>query len=214
MKIKRNAKRKQIRKKGAIRSPLLDWGSVSRKDTTSLAVIVAVIFCLTILIVVGFWLAKNKKSDEANTYAYFRTVTPLEKKIRTLVKGYPIEKMAPYIAQQEPKVASLLVGIAKKESAWGKRKPVLEGQDCYNYWGFRQERERMGSGGHTCFDSPAEAVQAVSERLAHLVNDEQMDTPVKLIVWKCGYECLNREKTASEQKWIRDVNVYYEKMMQ
>ena len=213
MKTKRSPKKKQANGKTGLKRAFLHRGSISRKDTPSLIMIALIIFCVTILVVVAFWLGKNNSGGSDVVYPYLRKTNPLEKKIRSLVKGYPIEKMAPDIARQDPKIASLLVGIAKKESAWGKRKPVLDGQDCYNYWGFRQERERMGSGGHTCFDSPAEAVQAVSERLAHLVNDEQMDTPGKLIVWKCGYECLDREKTASEQKWIRDVNVYYEKMM-
>lgn len=196
------------------RKKLFHFGKVARSDAATLIVIVGIILCSTILAMLAFWFGKNRNAEGGVTYSNVKTMSPLEKKIRTLVKGYPIETMAPYIAKQEPRVASLLVGIAKKESAWGKRKPVLDGQDCYNYWGFRQDSERMGSGGHTCFDSPLQAVEEVSKRLVQMVNEEKLDTPKKLVVWKCGYGCLDREKTASEQKWIRDVNYYYEKMMQ
>ena len=213
MKIKRSPKKRQANGKSRLKRAFLHRGGISRKDAPSLVIITLIIFCVTILVAVAFWLGKNNNGGSDVLYSYLRKTNPLEKKIRSLVKGYPIENMAPDIAKQDPEVASLLVGIAKKESAWGKRKPVLDGQDCYNYWGFRQERERMGSGGHTCFDSPSEAVETVSKRISELVNEEKLDTPGKMIVWKCGYECLGREKTESERKWIRDVNFYYEKMM-
>jgi len=70
----------------------------------------------------------------------------LESEIMSMVEGYPIEKMVPYIIEKDKIVAAFLIGIAKKESNWGKRVPVLDGQDCYNYWGYRSQRRRMGSG--------------------------------------------------------------------
>jgi hypothetical protein len=137
----------------------------------------------------------------------------LEKQIKEMVEGYPIEKMIPYIAKYDQKTAAFLVSIAKKESAWGKRKPVLDGQDCFNYWGFRLKSEKMGSGGHTCFDSPREAVEAVGDRIEKLVNEEKINTPGKMIVWKCGYGCSEGAKTESEQKWVKDVSMYYKVMI-
>ena len=136
----------------------------------------------------------------------------LEKEIYKLVYGYPIARMTPYISQEDPKVAAFMIAIAKKESNWGKRKPVLNGEDCYNYWGFRLKTDKMGSAGHTCFDSPREAVNAVAARVDELVNEENIDTPKDMVVWKCGYGCQDETKTKSEQKWIRDVDFYYSKL--
>jgi hypothetical protein len=48
--------------------------------------------------------------------------------------------MAPYISEQNQDTAAFIVGIAKKESNWGKRVPKREGKDCYNYWGYRGKR--------------------------------------------------------------------------
>jgi hypothetical protein len=139
--------------------------------------------------------------------------TQLATDIEKMVQGYPIEEMTPYIVKQNPKTAMFLIAIAKKESAWGKRKPVLDGQDCYNYWGFRLKAEKMGSGGHTCFDSPEQAVNTIAERIDELVKTEKIDTPKEMVIWKCGYACQNREKNASEEKWIKDVGVYYDKLL-
>ena len=139
--------------------------------------------------------------------------TALMNQINDMVKGYPIEQMVPYIAKEKPETAMFLIAIAKKESAWGKRKPVLDGKDCYNYWGFRLKSENMGSGGHTCFDSPRQAVEAVAGRIDELVQNEKIDTPKEMIVWKCGYNCQKREKNESEKKWIKDVGYYYDAMV-
>ena len=128
-----------------------------------------------------------------------------------MVKGYPIEKMAFYIAQQDKVVAAFLVGIAKKESNWGKRVPVLDGRDCYNYWGYRGIRDRMGSGGHTCFDSYADAVETVAKRIKFLVSNENLDTPGEMIIWKCGYDC-SWDNPESMRNWIQDVGIYFNKL--
>lgn len=130
-----------------------------------------------------------------------------EAKIRDMVKGYPIEVMLPYILAQDRDVATFLVSIAKKESNWGKRVPVLNGHDCYNYWGYRGVRDKMGTGGHTCFDNPQDAVETVAKRLKKLVREEKMDTPKELVVWKCGYSCSGHSKE-SVRKWISDVDMY------
>ena len=60
----------------------------------------------------------------------------LERDVEKMVEGYPIEKMIPYMGTRDRETVAYLVGIAKKESNWGKRVPVTEnGEDCYNYWG-------------------------------------------------------------------------------
>jgi hypothetical protein len=134
-----------------------------------------------------------------------------EEKVREMVKGYPIEEMLPYIFEKDRIVSSFLIGIAKKESNWGKRIPVLEGQDCFNYWGYRGVRRMMGSGGHTCFNSRKDAVDTVAIRLNKLVNSEKLNTPEKLIVWKCGYSCSGHSRE-SVRKWISDVDMYFSRL--
>ena len=139
------------------------------------------------------------------------TQSEFEKKIQEMVKGYPIEEMVPFIAKQDRITAAFMIAIAKKESAWGKRVPVLNGQDCFNYWGFRAIRPRMGTGGHTCFDSPEDAVNSVAKRIDFLVSKEKLNTPEKMVVWKCGYDCSWDSKWAVK-KWISDVDMYFHKL--
>jgi len=136
-----------------------------------------------------------------------------EAKIRSMVKGYPIEAMVPDILDQDHLVAAFLVSIAKKESNWGKRVPVLDDQDCFNYWGYRGIRDRMGTGGHTCFDSPQDAVNTVAKRIKTLVIQEQLDTPKKMIIWKCGSSCSGHSRE-SVVKWIADVDMYFSRLNQ
>ena len=132
--------------------------------------------------------------------------------VRDLVKGHPIEEMLPYIFEKDRVTAAFLIGIAKKESNWGKRRPVLDGQDCFNYWGYRGQRRLMGSGGHTCFNSRKDAVDTVAKRLETLIGSERLNTPAKLIVWKCGFSCEGHGRESVE-KWIADVDAYYSEMM-
>ncbi len=135
-----------------------------------------------------------------------------QKRIEKIVKGYPIEKMAPYIAQQDKDVAAFLIGIAKQESSWGKHVPVYKGQDCYNYWGFRRKRKKMGSGGHTCFDSPQDAVETVASRIKYLINKKKINTSQKMVVvWKCGYDC-SHDNPQAVKRWINTVNIYSKKV--
>lgn len=136
----------------------------------------------------------------------------LHDEISAMVKGYPIEQMVPYIVEWDPIVAAFLVSIAKKESAWGRHVPVLNGQDCYNYWGYRGIRDRMGTGGHTCFDSPKDAVDTVGKRIHDLVIKQNLNTPEKMIVWKCGSSCAGHSNYGV-QKWISDVNLYFQKIV-
>ncbi len=128
--------------------------------------------------------------------------------IREMVKGYPIEEMLPYIFEQDRLTMAFLIGIAKKESNWGKRVPVLNDQDCFNYWGYRGVRKLMGTGGHTCFNSREDAVQTVAKRINTLVHSEALNTPEKMIIWKCGFSC-NGHSRESVKKWIADVDMYF-----
>lgn len=130
---------------------------------------------------------------------------------RAMVKGYPIEEMLPYIFEQDRLTAAFLIGIAKKESNWGKRVPVLNDQDCFNYWGYRGIRRMMGTGGHTCFNSRKDAVETVAKRLNTLINSQQLNTPEKMIIWKCGFSC-NGHSRESVKKWISDVDMYFKQL--
>ncbi len=135
-----------------------------------------------------------------------------EKEVKEMVKGYPIEKMLPYILEQDRTVAAFLIAIAKKESNWGKRFPVLDGQDCYNYWGYRGQRRLMGSGGHTCFNSRKDAVDTVAKRIKWLVENKKLNTPEKMVIWKCGSDCNATGGQEAARKWINDVNMYFKKL--
>ncbi|HCU70442.1 MAG TPA: hypothetical protein DIC35_01655 [Candidatus Moranbacteria bacterium] len=135
-----------------------------------------------------------------------------EEELKEMVKGYPIEKMIPEIAKKDRTVATFIVAIAKKESNWGKRVPVLNGQDCYNYWGYRGVRDRMGTGGHTCFDSPKDAVDTVAKRIEFLVSNKKLNTPDKMVIWKCGSNCAVTGGQAAANKWISDVSLYFDKL--
>lgn len=128
--------------------------------------------------------------------------------VREMVKGYPIEAMLPYIFEQDRLTVAFLIGIAKKESNWGKRVPVLDEQDCFNYWGYRGVRRMMGTGGHTCFNSRQDAVETVAKRLNTLIHSEALNTPEKMIVWKCGFSCSGHSRE-SVKKWISDVDMYF-----
>ncbi|HFC76676.1 MAG TPA: hypothetical protein ENJ27_00375 [Candidatus Moranbacteria bacterium] len=151
----------------------------------------------------------DKISDiEIRTYHRQNNIE-LENKIKKITAGYPMNQMAYYISYQDTEVAAFMVAIAKKESNWGKRTPKLNGQECYNYWGFRKKRERMGSGGHTCFDNPKDAIRTVSNRIKNLLA-QGVDTPNKMVLWKCGYNC-NAQNPQSVKKWISDVGFYYNK---
>jgi len=161
-----------------------------------------------------------KKADQANAEYIGKIIDDLnekkkdelEKEIREMVKGYPIEKMAPYIAEKDKIVAAFIIGIARKESTWGKHVPVLNDEDCYNYWGYRGIRPRMGTGGHTCFDSPKDAVDTVAKRIEFLVSNKKLDTPSKMVIWKCGSDCGATGGHAAARKWISDVDVYFKKL--
>ncbi len=146
----------------------------------------------------------EEKTEEESEYS-------LEREAYALVEGYPIEKMLPHILKQDPEVAKYLIAMAKQESAWGKRVPVLNGQDCYNYWGYRSQRKLMGSGGHTCFNSRKDAVETVGKRIHELIYEYDRTTAERLIVWKCGSSC-DTHSTESVNRWINVIDTYYTKL--
>ena len=153
--------------------------------------------------------AEKRETEKERQAAQRRA--EFEEQIRDMVSGYPIEEMLPALLKQNEIVAAYLVAIAKKESNWGRRVPVLHGKDCYNYWGYRAQRERMGSGGHTCFDNPEDAVETVGARIAWFVHQKNRQTPEELIVWKCGFSC-DGHSSYSVKKWIADVDLYFSKL--
>lgn len=175
---------------------------------------------LLILLVVFMWsfviLSSIIKSSIDNisikTIPLFQYDEELEADIKNMVYGHPIEKMSKYIASRDKQTAAFMIAIAKKESNWGKRVPVLDGKDCFNYWGYKEKRERMGSGGHTCFNNPRDAVYTVANRIDKLVTEYNLDTPSKMIVWKCGYGCVGHDKE-SVNKWVADVDLYYQELL-
>jgi len=133
-------------------------------------------------------------------------MSPFESSLNKMVSGHPITKMISEIVQKDKRVASFLVAIAKKESNWGKYSPKKNGRDCYNYWGYRGTYNQTPSG-YSCFDSPEQAVDVVGNRIGELI-DQQIDTPQKMIVWKCGKSCDGHSGT-SVKKWISDVDYYF-----
>ncbi|MEF3691532.1 MAG: hypothetical protein V3574_00565 [Candidatus Moraniibacteriota bacterium] len=128
-------------------------------------------------------------------------------KVQELVEGYPIEDFLPYLQGKDREVVSFYIAIAKKESNWGKRVPVLKGEDCYNYVGFRGKSDRMGTGGHTCFADRKEAVEVVSQRIEELIKKYGRDTAKEMVVWKCGSDCNATGGQAAANKWIADVDM-------
>lgn len=150
-------------------------------------------------------------ADSALIFDYFNQAEQeqYEQNIREMVAGYPIEPMLPYIFEKDRLTTAFLIGIAKKESNWGKRVPVLADQDCFNYWGYRGIRRMMGTGGHTCFNSRKDAVDTVAKRLSTLIHSQNLDTPEKMVIWKCGFSCAGQNRT-DVLKWISDVDMYFE----
>lgn len=140
-----------------------------------------------------------------------REMSPLELDIRQMVRRHPIELMAPYIAEYDRKTAAFIISVAKKESDWGKHVPKLDGKDCYNYWGYRGNGQKVTWDGYTCFDSREEAVKTVAERFNELIYGSNLDTPQKMIVWKCGWNC-DEHSPESVAKWIADVSFYFKKL--
>lgn len=139
---------------------------------------------------------------------YEKRIVELEK----LLKGYPLAKMAPEIAKQEPEIAALIVGIARKESQWGLRSPKKNG-DCFNYWGYKGSGGRGVGMGYACFATREEAIEKIATRLEKLVDKRGTSKPNALVTpWKCGNSCATHSPE-SVRKWVSDVNQYYTKVL-
>lgn len=132
-----------------------------------------------------------------------------EQKYQNLVSGSPLEKMLPFIAKYDNETASFLIAIAKKESDWGTYSPKKAGSDCFNYWGYRGGYNQTDSG-YSCFDSAEQAISVVGARIHELL-DKKINTPEKMVVWKCGASCAGHDP-AGVRKWITDVALYYDKL--
>lgn len=137
-------------------------------------------------------------------------VSLLEQEIVEIVDGYPLKNMAPSISRYERQVAALAVGIAKKESDWGRRAPSKNGKDCYNYWGYKGSGKSGTAMGYACFASAEEAVKTVVSRIEYFVN-KNLNTPARMVVWKCGFSC-SWDNPKNVAKWISDVSIYYNRI--
>lgn len=136
----------------------------------------------------------------------------LEQSVSEILAGSPMMVMTPFISQQEKQVAAFLVGIAKKESDWGRHAPSLDGRDCYNYWGYKGQGKRGMAMGYACFDTPEEAVRVVGGRLRELSIFGHRSTPAQMIIWKCGSSCAGHSPE-SVNSWIASVSMYYDKII-
>jgi len=164
-------------------------------------------FSLTFITLVGSigWQMQN---EPVNVVAQ-KFPSHLELAVGKLVDGHPMEKMTPFIANQNEEVAKYLVAIGKKESNWGVFSPQKDGKDCYNYWGYRGTYNQTDSG-YSCFDNPRQAVRVVGGRIGELLA-QNIETPAEMIVWKCGSSCAGHGDE-NVQKWIDDVGYYYKKL--
>jgi len=131
----------------------------------------------------------------------------LYKEVYSVIKGTPMEKMIDDIADRDRPVAAFIVGIAMKESKFGKFSPKKEGVECYNYWGYRGSYNQTDSG-YSCFDSPEQAVKEVGGKIEKLLA-QNINTPSEMVVWKCGSSCA-RHDPGGVKKWISDVDYYYQ----
>ena len=147
------------------------------------------------------------QTEEAREKKLARSIKKNE--YQKLVEGHPIETMVGEIAKKDKAVAAFLIGIAKKESNWGKHSPKKDGRDCYNYWGYRGGYNPTDSG-YSCFDSPEQAIAEVGGRIEKLLG-QKINTPERMIVWKCGRTCAGHDPE-SVKKWIADVSLYYDKL--
>lgn len=145
----------------------------------------------------------SPKEGESEEDFRFRTL------LASTLRGEPMETMVPFLAKRDRETATFLVSIARKESSWGEHVPTKDGVDCYNYWGYKGVGSRGTGMGYACFSSPEEAIEVVGDRISELVHEKHLDSPSRLIVWKCGSSCEGHSPE-SVAKWISDVgNVYH-----
>lgn len=134
----------------------------------------------------------------------------IKKNIEKLVGNKPMKNMVDEIATRNSQTASYLVAIAKHESNLGKFSPKKDGKDCFNYWGFRGTYNKTKSG-YSCFDSPAQAVMVVGNRIQGLTEIEDITTAEEMLMWKCGGSCAGHNP-ADVARWKENVDFYYKKI--
>lgn len=156
-----------------------------------------------------FMAEKKEKKIEKVPEKNFRNI---EEEVNKLVGNAPIREMTPFILKFDQRVSAFIIGIAKKESDWGRHAPSLAGKTCYNYWGYKGQGSRGTSMGYACFGSPEEAVEIVGKRIEKLVA-KNINEPRQMLVWKCGSSCAGHDP-GGVQKWVSDVNMYFSKVMQ
>lgn len=155
-------------------------------------------------------IGKTDKESTSTTESLATNKEKLRKDVLAIIKNTPMEKMTDAIVLQDRQIAAFLVGIALKESHFGKHSPKnSNGDDCYNYWGYRG-KENTTRSGYSCFDSPEHAIQVVGKRIQHFT-EQGRDNPAKMVVWKCGYSCA-AFTPESVQGWINDVGINYYKI--
>lgn len=154
------------------------------------------------------------EKERARTYAIGELSLDqftIKKNIEKIIDNKPMQSMIAEVAKRDRETASFLVAIAKKESNLGKFSPKDEdGNECYNYWGYRG-KENTTESGYSCFDSPEQAVAVVGDRIQYLTQVGNYDTPQKMSVWKCGFDC-SWDNPVAVKKWISDVGYYHDQL--
>lgn len=128
------------------------------------------------------------------------------------LKGTPMEALIASFRRYDRRAVAFAVGIAKKESDWGRLAPKILSEDCFNYWGYKGAGGRGSVGGYACFSSPDEAVDTVVGRISDLVYRDKRDTPAKMVVWKCGSSCA-WDNPENVNRWVNDVARYYHELV-
>ena len=153
---------------------------------------------------------KNGKKDPLEKILADGSNSIFAEKLYAIVGNAPIKEMVPFIAKRNERTAAFLVAIAKKESSFGEHSPSLDGQDCYNYWGYKGSAGRGVSMGYACFASAEEAIEIVGNRIDVLVNKNKT-TPASMVhTWKCGTSCKGDPGAPG---WISTVAMYFEKII-
>lgn len=129
-----------------------------------------------------------------------------KREIKKILTDTPMAVMTEAVIKRNRPVAAFLVGIAMKESKFGKYSPKKDGTECFNYWGYRGKENRTASG-YSCFKDPEQAVKIVGDRIEAIVK-QGAKTPSDMISWKCGRTCAGHSPE-SVAKWISDVAEYY-----
>lgn len=151
-------------------------------------------------------LPEEENAQQSEEDQRFRT------RLEALLGEDPMSAMIPALMTRDHETAIFLVSIARKESSWGRFVPTKDGADCFNYWGYKGTGSRGAGMGYACFASPEEAVETVGNRLAKLIHEQKLNSPERLIVWKCGSTCEGHSPE-SVAKWISDVRSVYSKFL-